>query len=334
MEMKDLTNEQIAKLTPDQIEQIEQVEDDAEKLAEILGKITNKAAPDDTKDEPKPAVKQGVANDAGEVDGEDEAPVVLNKSGKGIIPYEKHKELRVDNSSLREQLQASKAAEAAATAKLEDLLAKKEDATTSKGIEIADADIKAHLARLEEDMPELHAVVLAVLEGSRKQGERFDKSIAELKREKEESERERQQSVEEQVAEAKENNPDLSHWEDKDPEAWDEAIKQDEILRSTGKWAKKPYAERFEEVVRRVRAIMPEASAPKKPADPEKRKTEAKAKVDAAAERKPTTLSDIQGGGNPASEKEQLENLSGHQLTAKLMKMPAGQASLMRSEID
>lgn len=70
-------------------------------------------------------------------------------------------------------------------------------------------------------------------------------------------------SVKDEVNTAKNNNPMLVHWEGSDPLAWDEALRQDEILRTHPDWATKPYAERFIEVVRRVRAIMPEASTPK-----------------------------------------------------------------------
>lgn len=319
MEVNQLTDEQIANLTP---EQVEQLENDPSKLGEILG---TQAA----KDEPKQEGQQGAANGA----GKDDEPVVLNKSGKGIIPYEKHKELRVENSSLREQLQQAQVANADATQKLEALLKNKDEA---KGADIAIADdaIKAHLAVIEQDMPELHQVITAVLEGSRKQGEKLEKTLDELKRERDESNRAKQLSVEEQVAEAKDNNPDLSHWESKDPEAWDEALRQDEILRTSSKWADKPFADRFEEVARRVRAIMPEASIPNKPADPKKTAADAKAKVEGAPARKPTTLSDIQGGANPASEREQLENLSPHDLAAKLMKMSPQQAAAMRADLD
>ena len=96
----------------------------------------------------------------------------------------------------------------------------------------------------------------------------------------------------------------------------------------------KPYAERFHEVVRRVRAIMPEASTPKKKPDPGTMKAEVQAKLEAAPARKPVTLSDIQGGANPASEREQLENLSPFELAQKLMKMPMHQAAALRAELD
>ena len=322
MEADQLTDEQIANLTP---EQIEMLENDPDKLGEILRKQA-------AKDEPKQEQAASALNVTMSGTGEDE-PVVLTKSGKGIIPYEKHKELRVENSALREQLQAAQLENSKATEKLESLLKQKDEAT-GKGVAEADEAIAKHLETLKEDMPELHQVISAVLEGSRKQGERLNEMLEELKREREESDRVKQFSVEEQVAEAKDNNPDLTHWESKDPEAWDEALKQDEILRTSGKWANKAYAERFQEVVRRVRAIMPEASMPQKQADPEQTKAEAKARLSSAPARKPTTLSDIQGGANPASEREQLENLSPFELTQKLMKMSAQQASALRADLD
>ena len=320
MEVEQLTDEQIANLTR---EQIEILENDPDQLIEILG---SKPASGETGNEKPERGEEGSELEvSSDKEGEHE-PVVLNKSGKGVIPYEKHKQLRVENSTLREQLQA-------AQGKLETLLGQKDKA---KGEEIAAADdaIAKHLEMLKQDMPELHQVINAVLEGNRKQSEKLEKTLEELKREKEESERASELSVAEQVAEAKDNNPDLVHWEINDPEAWDEALKQDEILRTNSRWINKPYAERFDEVVRRVRAIMPEASPPKKAVDPEKIKADAKAKLDAAPVRKPTTLSDIQGGANPASERERLENLSPFELTQRLMKMPPHQSAALRAELE
>jgi hypothetical protein len=316
MELDQLTNEQVASLTPEEIETLENA---PEKLDEIMAAKGGKAT-----DEPEQEEQEGAANGA----GEEEEPVVLNKSGKGVIPYEKHKELRVENSTLKQQLQD-------AQSKLDELLKAKDEAGSKKDVAKADDAIAAHLENLKSDMPELHTVITAVLEGSRKQGEKLEKTLEELKREREESERIQQQSVAEQVAEAKDNNPDLVHWEGSDPDAWDEALRQDEILRTNSKWANKPYAERFEEVVRRVRAIMPEASAPKKQADPEKVKAEAKAKVEKAPARKPTTLSDIQGGTSPAAtEAEQIANMHPQDLTKKLLTMPAHKAKALRAGLD
>ena len=321
MELNQLTDEQIANLTP---EQIEMLENDPGKVSEILGKESDKAQQTAT-DKPEQEV-DGAANGAAIGAGEEEEPVVLNKSGKGIIPYEKHKELRVENSTLRQQLQE-------AQNKLDELLQVKDEAVGKTDVAAADDAIAKHLENLKAEMPELHSVINAVLEGSRKQGEKLEQTLAELKREKEESERVKQLSVAEQVAEAKDNNPDLVHWEANDPEAWDEAQRQDEILRQNAKWANKPYAERFEEVARRVRAIMPDASGTKRTESAEEMKSKAKAKVESAPARKPITLSDIQGGANPTSEAEQLANLSPAELAAKLMTMPAHKQAAMRAEL-
>lgn len=332
MEINELTDEQIATLTP---EQVELLESNPEKLDEILGAQKKDQA--DSDDKPEPEVKEGVAHDAG-IDAD---PVVLNKSGKGTIPYEKHKELRVEVSTLRDQLQTAQTATAEATKKLDELLATKAEATTTKAKDAAESAIQAHMDVIETDMPELHQVLTAKdakfqkeLDAFRKQNDELAKTLAEMKAEREETKRVTQQSIEEQVAEAKDNNPDLTHWEANDPEAWDEALKQDEILRTSSKWGKKPYAERFDEVVRRVRAIMPEASETKKSANPEKTKADAKAKVETAPARKLTTLSDVSGGASPASEAENLANLSTLELTKKLMTTPDHVARASRAEIN
>lgn len=322
MEVDQLTDEQIANLTP---EQIEMLENEPGRLAEILGEQA-------LADEPSQEKGTGVPGGISSIMGEDE-PVVLNKSGKGIIPYEKHKELRVENSALREQLKSAQMENSKVAEKLGVLLKKKDNATGTDAA-VADDAIEKHLELIRSDMPELHKVISAVLEGSRKQGEKLEKTLEELKREKEESDRAAQLSIQEQVAEAKENTPDLVHWESNDPQAWDEALKQDEILRTSTRWSGKPYSERFEEVVRRVRAIMPEASLPTKHAGHEQTKADAKARLESAPVRKPTTLSDIQGGANPASEREQIDNLSPHELARKLMQMPSQKAAALRAELD
>ena len=335
MEVDQLTDEQVANLTP---EQIEMLENDPGKLSEIFGiqeapkEASGEAPEETTADQPKREAQQSALDDT-HVNGDEEEPVVLNKSGKGIIPYEKHKALRVENSALREQLQGAQAARST----LEGLLKQKDEARSKTDVAEADGAITRHLETLRDDMPELHQVITAVLEGSRKQGEKLERTLEELRREREnereESERIEQLSVAEQVAEAKDNNPDLVHWESSDPEAWDEALKQDEILRTNSKWANKPYAERFDEAVRRVRAIMPEASSPRKQPDPETIKAEAKAKLEKAPARKPTTLSDIQGGA-PATVSDEISAMSPHELARKLMSMPAHKAAALRAELD
>jgi hypothetical protein len=340
MDVDQLTDEQIAKLTP---EQIEILENNPEKLIEILAlQQPSQDVPQETPSEKPEQEDNSAANGAGSDEdsvqdeaagkdasgtGKEEEPAgVSTKNGKGIIPYEKHKELRVENSTLRQQLREVQS-------KLEDLLKRRNEDRSAAGMAEADNAIAKHLETLKGNMPELHEVITAVLEGSRKQGEKLEQTLSELEREKEESERQKQLSVAEQVAEAKDNNPDLVHWESNDPEAWDEALRQDEILRTSSRWANKPYAERFEEVARRVRAIMPDASPTRKQPDPESVKAEARAKLEKAPARKPTTLSDIHGGV-PASPSDEVSMMSPHELARKLMTMPAHKAAALRAELD
>lgn len=114
MEMDQLTDEQIANLTP---EQIEMLENEPGRLVEILGEQA-------VADEPRQEEGTGAPGGRSGIMGEDE-PVVLNKSGKGTIPYEKHKELRVENSALREQLKSAQMENSKVAEKLGALLKKK-----------------------------------------------------------------------------------------------------------------------------------------------------------------------------------------------------------------
>ncbi|HVW65183.1 MAG TPA: hypothetical protein VHB01_09215 [Nitrosospira sp.] len=300
----------------------------APKEIEVLENASLTSDEQMAKDEPKQEEQRGVANDAGE-----DEPIVHTKNGKGIIPYEKHKALRVENSALREQLQAVQLENRKAAEKLEALLKQKNENAGGMDGGTSDEALAKHLEKLEADMPEVHQIIAAVLEGSRKQGEKLEKTLNELRSEREASARARQLTVEEQIAEAKDNNPDLVHWESNDPSAWEEALKQDEILRTSSGWAGKPFSERFEEVARRVKAIMPEVSIPKQ-TDPERTKADVRTRLENAPARKPITLSDIQGGANPASERDQIENLSPHELARRLMKMPSQQAAALRADLD
>lgn len=313
MKSDDLADEAITNPAPEDVETLENAA----------------PAPDEqmAKDGPRPEEQEGKANGGGE-----DEPIVHTKNGKGIIPYGRHKALRVENSVLREQLQTAQLENRKAAEKLETLLKQKNENAEGMDGAVSDEALEKHLERLEADMPQVHQVITAVLEGSRKQGKKLENTLNELRREQEASARARQLTVEEQIAEAKDGNPDLVHWENNDPHAWEEALKQDEILRTSSKWMGKSFAERFEEVARRVKAIMPEASIPKY--DPEQTRADARARLEDAPARKPTTLSDIHGGAHPASERDQIENLSPHELARRLMKMPSQQAAALRAELD
>jgi len=335
MEFSDVTDEQIANLTP---EQIEILENDPDKLAEILASQEDKT--DKPKDEPKQEEEEGAANGAGKDDGEKEEeqdqedePVVLNKSGKGTIPYEKLKELRVENATLRDKLQSLQNTQA----ELESLRKQQAQAKTPEGRSEIQKQLKDRIAALKEDFPEIGASFDSVTEIVSDLSRQIEEDRAEAKKKSDEEAAAQKRVIDEQVQEAKENNPHLVHWEANDEDAWKEALMQDQILLQNPKWAKKTYDERFVEVVRRVKTIMPEATEPptaSPPEDKEKTKEKAKEKLEKAVVKKPTTLSDIRGGDNPTSEREQLENLSPLELAQKLLKMPDHKAAAMRAELD
>lgn len=332
----ELTDEQISKLSPEQITELEKIEDDPEAVAKYLAD-QEKGDTETETDEPEQEEEESAAHGAGqEQDEEEEQPVVLTKNGKGTIPYEKHKALRVENATLKEQLDALKQSQAE-LAKLKEQQARAK--TPDRWNELQEK-VKAHIAKTREDFPEVGDSLdafeqLIALQRSQIEADREErKAEKEAAKAKAEAEAEAQKnSIDEQVQEAKDNNPDLVHWENEDGEEWKEALRQDQALLLNPKWQKKSYSERFVEVVKRVRAIMPEASEPPNTASA-KTKESVKAKLEKAPTRKPTTLSDIQGGGEPLSEKERIENLSPHELAQKLMKMPASAASAMRADLD
>lgn len=320
MEISDLTDEQINSLTR---EQANELEEHPERLEEILGKTAK------PKDEPKPEQEEqdGAANGAGKDDDEEE-PVVLNKSGKGIIPYSTVQGLRVENATLKEQFKE-------AQQRLEELMQQKEEAGSDpEAMANADAEIASHLDLLKEDMPEVYQVLNAVVTSGKAREKKLEEALSRLQKEREEAKEAKEKSIAEQVAEATENNADLVHWRENDQEAWEEAIRQDENLRLNAKWREKSFDERFAEAVRRVRAIMPEAAIPKKPKSAEETRAAAKAKLEEAPARQPTTLSDFQGGRSTTSPHEELASLSNGELTARLMKMPREAAAAMRADLD
>lgn len=338
----ELTDEQIAKLTPEQVAEIDDNPEAAKKILEGLEKF-----PGTSEDEPEQEEEEDAANGEGEDDEEEQEeepeedkepePVILTKDGKRTIPYEKLKELRVENATLRESLQKLQRSQT----ELETLRQQQAKATTPERRAELQKQLVERINTLKEDFPDIGSSLDSVNEIindlSREIAEdkaRLKKKAEEEEAEKKRIEEEQQRDIAEKVQEAKENNPHLTHWEAHDPDAWEEALLQDELLRHTQKWVKKSYEERFAEVVKRVKAIMPEASEPPSAEPSDKTKQKAKAKLDKAETRKPTTLTDIKGGANPASEREQLENLSPFELAQKLIKMPNSAAAAMRADLD
>ena len=332
----ELTDEQIAKLTPEQITQIEENPDSAKDILAGLDKDSEEPEKKPEQEEEKDAANGEGEEDKGDKEedkadeDEEEKPVVLNKSGKGTIPYEKYRELRVQNAELREKLQGLQKTQA----ELETLRKQQAEAKTPERRAELKKKLAERVAALKEDFPDIGESLTSVNEIVGDLERQIEEDRAEAKRKAEEEEAERKRILDEQVQEAKENNPYLVHWEANDEDAWREAMLQDQVLLSTPKWAKKSLDERFEEVVKRVKTVMPEASEPPNAAPSEKTKKEAKAKLEKAEARKPTTLSDIKGGANPASEREQIENMDPFELANKIMRMPKQQAAALRADLD
>lgn len=335
----ELTDAQIRDLTPEQITEYEQNPDEfIEKFQANQEKATDETKEEPEQEEDSQETEEDAANGEGEQseDEEEKEPVILTKNGKGTIPYSTLKELRVENATLKEQLKSLQTAKT----DLENLREEKANARSPERRAEIQKKIATRITSMKEDFPDIGDTFDTMVEYMRDlEAERAEEKAAQAAKAK--ADKEKADAAEEariaeinaKVREAKENNPDLMHWEQNDPDAWQEAVMQDAILMQTPKWSKKTNEERLEEVVKRVRAIMPDASEPPE-APTAKTKEKAKAKLDKAPARKPTTLSDIKGGANPASEREQLENLSPLELARKLKQMPAQQAAAMRAELD
>jgi hypothetical protein len=340
-----LTDAQIANLTPEQITQLEENPDaEAEILAGLEGKPSKDSEEDHEQEEDEGAANGAVETEEDEPeeeqDEEKDEPVVLTKDGKRTIPYSEHKELRVKVAELTEKLNQLPALEKARD-ELQALKQKKSSAKTPERRAEIQKKVDDRIKRLSEDFPEagetadsIREYVDAIAEELKAEREANAAREQAAKEEQERQIEEQKRIINEKVQEAKENNPDLIHWEKNDPQAWEEALAQDNALLQIPKWQKKSYEERFLEVVKRVRSIMPEASEPPNAEPSANAKQKANAKLAKAPVKKPTTLSDIQGGANPMSEAEQINNLPPHELFKRLMKMPDQKAAAMRAELD
>lgn len=111
--------------------------------------------------------------------------------------------------------------------------------------------------------------------------------------------------------------PDLLTWQyQQDQSLFQAAVQQDTYLRTLPAWKDKPMAERFAEVVRRVKA---DSGAPSPAPTP---RTDPAAAIAAAPRTTPSTLSDIAGGGGApqtqASNLERFAKMSEDQILADL----------------
>lgn len=266
---------------------------------------------------------EGKGDDAGKaaaaLTGEQPAGVLL-KDGKHFLPYEKHQEERRARmeaeqraKQLEEQLAALKAGKQTEGSDPEggdptQASSSGDLASDMKMVEDLEAKAKAYE---EEGLTELAAntatqakVMRSLMEKVSKFGGYVEQAQA---REREEQER-AQKTIQEQVAEAIDNNPTLRYLDqtyDSNPrskELWEAIKAEDQHLRALPKWAGKPIEERFAAAVKRVEAEEGPIELPPEYQTTTQVKQAAEARTRReGGEFRPNTLSDLPGGGLPRS---------------------------------
>lgn len=281
------------------------------------------------------AAKKVAAGEAAKVETtqENEGNVegVLARDGKNVIPFSVLKSER-DRAARAEQL-AKEASDKIAA--LEAQLAagnqgakSGEGARTTEAAPEADAMTPEELEAFKEDFPIQYKAYMAqqaTIKALRAQHQQVEQD-----RQQQQVERQRTQA--EQVRDAIDATPKLAHIQATDPDRFATAQRFDAVLREDPKWADKPLAERFAEVVKLVETThgaieIPGAKTNPPQKSPEELRKEAEAVAAASAKKTvPTSMSDFPAGAAPAnSEKEALETMTHAQLADKFAKMTPDQ---------
>lgn len=274
--------------------------------------------------EQKPEDKSG--------ESQSEPEGIATKDGKHVIPYsvlksERERASRAEQMvrEMQERLQAleqqAKPGEAGAKNDGESARATTESAVP----EISPEDLEL----LKEDFPTVYKTVMASMNAIKAIEDKL-KPVVESVQEQTES---RERTVAEQVQDAIDSIPKLSHIQSSDKEAFALAKQFDATLRQDANWASKPLQERFEKVVELVEgvrgAIEVPGKTPKAQPKPEDLKNAAKAKAvqeAAASKTVPTSLSEFPAGQAPeANEADQVESMTPLQLAAKFASMTPDQ---------
>jgi len=229
-----------------------------------------------------------------------EADGVLAPDGKHVIPYSTLKAARQEASEAR------RAAEEA-TAQLEALraqLAAKPGDEIDVDIDATQADTKAITAKLKQlgdDFPEFGEVATAMMT----QLEAMQTKVNQLESERQQQHHDQVKTAQERVAEAIDSNPSLSLWQTEQPDAFEQAVAFDKMLRDQPEWKGKPLSERFAKVVDLVHVAYPEAKRPQPVTSQQENKQNLDAKVEQALKKAgdyvPESLSHIPGGEAPSS---------------------------------
>jgi len=264
----------------------------------------------------KTATQTDDGNKAAAASGEQPAGVLL-KDGKHFLPYDKHVEerrQRVEAENRVKQLEDELAALKAGTSTTDQpgpgdvkpAAATGDIAADLAMVEELEAKAKAYE---EEGLTELAASTATqakVLRSLAQRVQQYGGYVEKLEARDREEQGRAQRSVEEQVAEAIDNNPTLRYlndMKDKDAalaEVWDEIAAEDQVLRTLPKYAKVSFADRFAAAVKRVEADRGQIKLPAEYQTTAQVKAAAEARTrEAGSEFRPNTLTDLPGGGVP-----------------------------------
>lgn len=247
--------------------------------------------------------------------------VVVSKDGKHEIPYsvlaaERENRVRAERMAkdLNDQLEALKQAKEAGT-----------DVKSSSVADLVDQDALAELREESPTMADAIDKLLAQVVSLQGEVSKVTPLAEETRRE---AEIQSQLTVEEAIAAV----PKLAYIRTNDPAAFNDIAALDTSLRAQPKWQGKPMQERFDAAVRMYEAANGAIELPTDPKKSAATPADNAKKVDAAINKAlasakgPNTLSDIPGGGLPATDElASAEEMSGSQLTVKFESMTQDQ---------
>lgn len=281
---------------------------------------------DDKGDKPQGASSGAAAegkDDAKQQEGEPAG--ILLKDGKHLLPYDKYKQARAEAAEAKARADAAEAklAELQAAGKKPD----GEDAGKEDGAkEGTPQDVLDSIAELEKLAAEYDAEGLTALANAqrvqakalRAMADKYTSSleyVEQTRRAAAQAEQEAAKASRTAVEEAIDHNPKLRFLRDTDDPLWDEIADQDAILRANPKFKGMPLEQRFEKAIAAVEAIHGPIKLPAEYLSVADVKAAATKKVDEAGGFTPRTLSDLPGGGLPATtEAEAMSKMSPVQL--------------------
>ena len=268
------------------------------------------------------------ADNNGDPSGQ-EVKVVKSKDGKHEIPYDVLESARLREQKARQQAADLQRQLEEANSKIqatEQQIANAKQRAESSGMDTEamfndpDAITENELKEIEEDY------------GSDSPTAKLARQMFRLQRQQE-SNAEKASQTEESSADAHvqeataafQANPDLTSWNESDPDRWEMAQFIDSKLQSDPEWKSKPVAERFAEVAKRTKHAFGDPLG--NPAE-EKAAALNKAKtiIDKTTQDTPDSLSDL--GQAPSAEKsltERLEAMTPAQLEAEMANMTPAQ---------